>query len=240
MLTWPLFRLSVFSCCVVVTAAVAAGDGQVALFDGKSLNGWVQKGGVAKFRVEGNSIVGQTVANTPNSFLCTKKKYSDFVLEYEFKCDKTLNSGVQFRSSVYDKETKVNIRGKDKTFPAGRVHGYQCEIDPNKPDRMWNAGVYDEGRRGWLYPGKNGGEGEAFTKQGQKIYKKEDWNSVKIVCQGDHIQTWLNEVPRADFVDDLTAEGFIALQVHGVGKRQDPIEVRWRNLRIRSLVDSDR
>jgi hypothetical protein len=232
--------MSVFVSCVAVAATVAAGDGYVALFDGKSLEGWVQKGGKAKFRVEDNAIVGQTVANTPNSFLCTKKTYSDFVLEYEYKCDNALNSGVQFRSSVYDKLTTVKIRGKEKTFPAGRVHGYQCEIDPNKPDRMWNSGVYDEGRRGWLYPGKNGGDGQAFTKQGQTIYKREQWNSVKIVCQGDHIQTWLNNVLRADFEDDLTAEGFIALQVHGIGKRQETLEVRWRNLRIRPLVDSDR
>jgi hypothetical protein len=35
-------------------------------------------------------------------------------------------------------------------------------------------------------------------------------------------------------MDDLRPEGFIALQVHGVGDRQDPLEVRWRNLRIRT------
>ena len=229
------FQIVLISVWAATAATAAADDGSVKLFNGKSLEGWVQKGGKAKYRVEAGTIVGQTVPNTSNSFLCTKKNYGDFVLEYEYKCDDALNSGVQFRSTVYDKDTTVTINGKDKKFPAGRVHGYQCEIDPNKPDRMWSGGVYDEGRRGWLFPGQRGGNPKAFTKQGQKLYKKGEWNAVRIVCKGDHIQTWLNNVPRADFKDDLTAEGFIALQVHGVGGRQDPLEVRWRKIRIRPL-----
>jgi len=230
-----------FSCvCVIVLSLTcvgnAADDGFVHLFDGKSLDGWVQKGGKAKYRVEHGTIVGQTVPKTPNSFLCTSKNYGDFILEYEYKCDDELNSGVQFRSNCFDKETTVKV-GDNKTrkIPAGRVHGYQCEIDPNKPARMWSGGIYDEARRGWLFPGLRGGDGAAFTEQGKKTYKKGEWNEVRIQCEGDHIQTWLNGEPRADFKDSLTAEGFIALQVHGVGGRKDPLEVRWRNLRIKEL-----
>jgi hypothetical protein len=33
----------------------------------------------------------------------------------------------------------------------------------------------------------------------------------------------------------VSPSGFIALQVHGVGKRTDPLEVRFRNLRIKEL-----
>ncbi|MCH8244056.1 MAG: DUF1080 domain-containing protein [Planctomycetes bacterium] len=235
MLKQRSFQIVLISVWAATAATVAAEDGYVDLFNGKTLEGWVQKGGQAKYRVEDGTIVGQTVPNTSNSFLCTIKNYGDFVLEYEYRCDDALNSGVQFRSTVYDKETTVTIKGKDKTFRAGRVHGYQCEIDPNKPDRMWSGGVYDEGRRGWLFPGRRGGDPQAFTKQGQQLYKPGEWNAVRIVCKGDHIQTWLNNVLRADFQDDLTAAGFIALQVHGVGGRQDPLEVRWRRIRILPL-----
>ncbi len=229
------FQVVLISFWAAAAATVAAQDRYVELFNGKSLEGWVQKGGQAQYRVEDGSIVGQSVPNTPNSFLCTKKNYGDFVLEFEYKCDDGLNSGVQFRSTVYDEDTTVKIKGKNKKFPAGRVHGYQCEIDPNKPKRMWSAGIYDEGRRGWLFPGQRGGDATAFTKHGQTIYRKGEWNSVRIVCKGDHIQTWLNNEPRADFKDDLTAEGFIALQVHGVGDRKDPLKVRWRKIRILPL-----
>ena len=39
-----------------------------------------------------------------------------------------------------------------------------------------------------------------------------------IIANSDHIQTWLNGVPVADMHDDLTSSGYIALQLHGIGK----------------------
>lgn len=214
-------------------------DSFVPLFDGESLAGWTQAGGVAKYWVEDGVIVGESVPKTPNSFLCTQKLYGDFVLEYEYKCDPTLNSGVQFRSNVYAIETFGSANGKKKNrkIAAGRVHGYQVEIDPNKPDRMWSAGIYDEGRRGWLYPGLGGGDETEFTKQGKAAFKPGEWNHVKVRCQGTHIQTWLNGIPRADFHDSETPKGLIALQVHGVGKHPEAVgkQIRWRNLRIQEL-----
>jgi len=48
------------------------------LFDGKTLNGWIQRNGKAKYAVEDGMIVGTTVPNTPNSFLCTEKNYTGF------------------------------------------------------------------------------------------------------------------------------------------------------------------
>ena len=59
----------------------------VPLFDGKTLNGWEQHSGKAEYRVEDGAIVGKTVANTGNSFLCTTRTYGDFILELEFKVD---------------------------------------------------------------------------------------------------------------------------------------------------------
>lgn len=41
----------------------------VELFDGKTLNGWNQKGGEAHYEVRDGMIVGSTVHDTPNSFM---------------------------------------------------------------------------------------------------------------------------------------------------------------------------
>lgn len=205
------------------------------LFDGETLDGWEKKGGAATYIVEEGKIIGCSAPNTPNTFLCTKQRFRDFVFTYEFKCDQQLNSGVQFRSECYDQETSVNRGGDKQTFAAGRVHGYQVEIDPNKSGRMWTGGIYDEGRRGWLFPGALGGDEDAFTEQGKRLYRQGQWNSVRVECRGDHIQTWLNGKLRADFHDSCAREGFIALQVHEVGNRQEPLKVRWRNLMIREL-----
>ena len=184
------------------------------LFDGKSLDGWTQKGGKAEYRVEDGVIVGQSVPNTSNSFLCTTKDYGDFILELDFKVDPRLNSGVQIRSQCFDEPQDVDLGGgKKKRISAGRVHGYQVEIDPS--DRAWSAGIYDEGRRGWLNDLKN-------NESARKAFKQGEWNTFRVECRGDSIKTWLNGVPAADLKDGMTPKGFIALQVHGVGPATDP------------------
>ena len=94
-------------------------------------------------------IIGSAVPNTPNSFLCTRREYGDFILELEFKVDPTLNSGVQVRSQYAEEGKEVESAGKKiKGGPGGRVFGYQVEIDPS--ERAYTGGVYDEGRRAWL------------------------------------------------------------------------------------------
>lgn len=219
--------------------ALAAGKnrkkGFVSLFNGKNLDGWVKRGGEAKYHVKDKVIVGNTVPNTPNTFLCTEKDYGDFILTYEYNVHPQLNSGVQIRSQAFDKDRTILVGNKSKKIPAGRVHGYQVEIDANKLSRSWMSGIYDEARRGWLYPGQKGGDGARFTEQGQRLYKPEQWNSVKVECRGESIKTWLNGELRADFKDDMTAKGFIGLQVHGVGKNETPMFAKWRNIQIKVL-----
>lgn len=231
------FLESICIATLVVSSAFAQSDGFTPLLSGESFDGWQQQGGAAEYSIEDGVIVGRSVANTPNSFMCTQKLYRNFVLEYEYKCDNLLNSGVQFRSNVYAIDINVPGETKHKKIAAGRVHGYQVEIDPNKPDRMWSGGIYDEGRRGWLYPGIRGGDADAFTKQGQSVHKPGEWNAVRVECAGDRIRTWLNGELRADFEDDMTPQGLIALQVHGVGKHPEAVgkTVMWRKIRIKEL-----
>ena len=64
-------RLALVLMMLVVAGPLAAADEWRPLFDGKSLDGWVQKGGAAKYRAEDGQIVGTSVPNTSNSFLCT-------------------------------------------------------------------------------------------------------------------------------------------------------------------------
>lgn len=211
-----------------LVSSTQAEDAFVPLFDGKTLAGWEQHSGKAEYRVQDGAIVGKTVAGTGNSFLCTSKKYGDFILELEFKVAEGMNSGIQFRSNYYEKETEVEIAGKKRKFPADRVHGYQFEIDPSP--RAYTGGVYDEGRRGWLFDLKN-------NEAARKAFKHNEWNKARIECRGSSIKTWINGVPAADFTDDLTKEGVVALQVHGIGKKTELVgkEVMWRNIRIQEL-----
>jgi hypothetical protein len=185
---------------------------------------WVQRGGDAKYNIEDGVVIGTSVPNTGNSFICTKKEYGDFILEFEFTGHPELNSGVQIRS-----ESKADYKDH-------RVHGYQVELEQENRDRYWSGGIYDEARRGWIDPLKGDTEAEkAFGESGKKIWKPGDWNTIRIEAKGDRIRTWVNGEVRADLQDDMTPKGFIALQVHGVGGNKKPMKVKWRNIRMKEL-----
>ncbi len=218
-----------------------AADGWTNLFNGKDLDGWVQRGGKATYKIEDGAIVGTSTLKTPNTFLCTARDYSDFILEYEFKVDPKLNSGVQIRSNSLSSPSEITWDGKTIKIPADRVHGYQIEIDPNPvQNRWWAAGIYDESRRGWLYPGILGGDPKEFTEQGRKIFKQNDWNKIRVEAIGDSIKTTLNGTPCASIKDSMTASGFIALQVHSIDKAdKEGTQVRWRNLKIQEIASKD-
>ncbi len=182
------------------------------LFNGEDLTGWKKLNGNAEFRIEDNTIIGIAKLKTPNTFLATEKTYGDFILEYEAWVDNRLNSGVQIRSlSTPD-------------YRDGRVHGYQVELDPS--ERAWSGGIYDEARRGWLYHLE-------YNPEAKQAFRHEQWNQFRVEAIGNHIRVWLNGVQTADLIDDMTAEGFIALQVHSI---HDPslvgATVKFRDIKI--------
>jgi hypothetical protein len=210
-----LRSLCVLALMTLPALAADKDDGWVPLFNGKNLDGWVQKNGTATYRVEDNMIVGKTTEGSPNSFLCTVKDYGDFELKFEVKLDDELNSGVQIRS-----QSKPEVKN-------GRVHGPQVEIATDG-----NAGfIYGEALGdGWLSKDRDDPKARA-------AFKKDEWNRFLVKAQGKSIKTWINDVPIADLVDDTTGmtTGFIGLQVHGIKKGTGPYEVRWRNLFIKEL-----
>ena len=205
-----LFIISILS-----FSSFAQKEKWTSLFDGKTLKGFKQLGGKAKYSVRNGEIVGTTVKETPNSFLCTESDYGDFILELELKVADGMNSGIQFRS----------LSSPD--YQNGRVHGYQAEVDPS--ERAWSGGIYDEARRDWLYiPNINLEGKKAFKLHGQ-------WNKYRIEAIGNVIRTWVNDVPVANLVDDMTAKGFIALQVHSIyADMKEGMEISWKNIRIQT------
>ncbi|MEM6643509.1 MAG: DUF1080 domain-containing protein [Bacteroidota bacterium] len=179
------------------------------LFNGKNLNGWETHGGDATYKVENEAIVGYAVLKSKNTFLCTKEKFSDFILEYEVFLPNDMNSGVQFRSEINEND---------------RVYGYQCEVDPDGK-RQWTGGIYDEGRRNWLYP-------LSRNEKGKQAFQLGRWNKFRIECLGSDIRTYVNGFHTSWLIDDMTAEGIIGLQVHSISPEKEGFLVKWKNLRI--------
>ena len=194
------------------------------LFNGKSLDNFIKRSGTPGdfdnskglaeyYIVDGNQLVGVSKTGIPSTYLCTKKMYSDFILEVDVKVEVGLNSGIQFRSN-----SSPDYRG-------GEVFGYQCEIDPS--ERKWSGGIYDQSRRGWIYP-------VSMNEPGRQAFKNGEWNKYRIEAIGNQIRTWINGVQVTNLVDDMTSEGFIAFQVHSIGsnKAHEGLKVKWRGARI--------
>ncbi len=202
---------------ILTTTLAAQSTGWTSLFDGKTLDGWKRLAGTAEYRVEDGAIVGSTVNNSGNTFLVTDKDYGDFILEMDVKImDTTSNSGVQVRSH-YD---PAGHQGK------GLVYGCQFEIDPSA--RRWSGGIYDEGRRDWLYPA-------SLNPKAQDAFKVGSYNHIRIECIGHEMKTWINGRAIAYLVDTVDQGGFIGLQVHAVNKPELAGEkVYFKNIRIRT------
>ena len=84
------------------------------LFDGKTLNGWkvlnqdwTNPDSKPDFYVENDMIVCNTVMGNEGGYLITEKSYSDFILELDVKIDTSLNSGLQCRGRIWEKDTST-------------------------------------------------------------------------------------------------------------------------------------
>lgn len=226
MTRWPAIPLFTLSILTLFTVSCGAGNSDkpvvserstkanekefVRLFDGKTLEGW--EGDASQFRVEDETIIGgSTKADIPhNFFLSTKEEFADFELRLEFRLigDKT-NAGVQLRSKrIPDHHEMI---------------GYQADLGAG----YWGA-LYDESRRNkvLIAPKKD---------EHAKVLKLGEWNDYRILCEGRHIQLWINDFQTVDYTESdesIEQSGLIAVQIHG----GPPGEAQYRNLRIRRIA----
>ncbi len=189
--------------------AAQGGDGN-AFFNGKDLSGW--EGLTEQFwSVKDNAIVGSTAPNGIkfNTFLCSKKTYTDFELQFQVKLTKGGNSGVQIRSRIHN----------PKTFA---VTGPQCDMG----GPYWGS-LYGENFGGMMKA--------ADAKLVKKILKEGEFNDYYIKCVGKHVTIKLNgeTTVDADF-PKMPEEGIIAWQLHGGGA----MEVTFRNIQFKNLSKS--
>lgn len=207
-----------FLLLLVLSSAAAGQDPQTftALFDVKSLDGWVNKTEDGKENSDSKWSVkeGVLVAAPGSGWLSTKEKYGDFVLKLEWRVPENGNSG-------------VFIRVPDlKPGQAPHVEGIEIQVlDDNGPQYKGKLQPYQYA--GSIYgavPSKDSG----YKGAGQ-------WNSFAITCKGEMIEVVMNgnnaaaaNVSTSDALKNRPRRGYIGLQNHGSG-------VEYRNIEIKVL-----
>lgn len=204
--------LLVVSCAASSPAGdVPAGGGSWrVLFDGRNLNQFNQIGS-AKWRVEDGVIVGGQDGDPRRSgLLVTKDQFKDFELELEVMIDEhgKYNSGVYLR----------NEPGR------GGRSGYQINIGRGQAQEYF-AGLFTDK---WLDKGD----------EHDTIRKVLDWNKLRILARGPHIEVELNGQKVVDYTDPdppprFLQKGVIAFQTYGAEGHAG--WVKYRNIRIRPL-----
>ncbi|TWU34348.1 family 78 glycoside hydrolase catalytic domain [Novipirellula artificiosorum] len=200
--------------------------GYTPLFNGKDLSGWRNPYPHGEAKVVDGEI---HLTGNDKFFLVTEKQYTDFRVSVEIHLPEgPANSGVMVRCHVDPTEKKA-------------VFGYQAECDGS--DRRWSGGLYDEARRGWIWPSTPGRSEEVFLLHEEKskeafaqpairdALNRNGWNRFVITCIEDRISIEVNGVNTVDFRDKTDAAGYIGIQHHG----EDGQTYRFRNLFIKEL-----
>lgn len=202
----------------------AEADNWIDLFNGKDTSGWRNPYDWGHAEVVDGEI---HLTADKKFFLVTDREFGDFVFEGEVKLPPgTANSGFMFRCHV----------------EPNNVYGYQAEVDGS--ERGWSGGLYDEGRRQWVWPSQSDRttdkklleheeESHKFFEQPEvaNAFHRDDWNRYRITCKGDSIKIEVNDVVTTDIHDDIDSRGPIAIQHHG----EQGQTYAFRNLRVREL-----
>jgi hypothetical protein len=222
------YSLFAFAASIFLSAALTAAE-PIVLFNGKDLTGWEGQSGL--WTVENGVIVGLTTKEKPtkgNTFLFWRGgEMEDGELTFSVRLvDTKNNSGIMYRG---------------KELPNFVSSGYQCDVNAGAENM---AKLYDEKGRGRVCmageavvwdksdDGKYGKKENkpVCTPEQLKAAQRNDWNEIRIVAKGNHVEHYLNGVKILDFTDNeeekRSKKGVIALQIHAGA----PMRVEFKDL----------
>lgn len=225
---------TLFAVMLMASPIALAGDKPVAIFDGKTLNGWTAVPAKTKgdWFVENGAIVGKGSANRLAYLVWKERNLTDFELTFQYRLRTKGNTGVEIRA-IPDKSGKRPFEGYHADF--GHVG-----IGKN----VLGAWDFHFARRK-EYPCPRGtklvihADGKTTaTRLANALtpsdVKKRDWNRVRIRAKGNHFQFWINGKPASEFTDNAKSgrlkSGAIGLQLHDKGMR-----VEFKDIRLRKL-----
>ncbi len=236
-------------------------EGWTPLFDGKTMTGW--DGATDVWSVEDGSIVGKSTDEHPSgttNLILKGQNFGNFRLRLEFKMEGAgANGGVQYRSRMAparertipaDATPEVKARlEKQMTVAKMRapwaMSGYQYDFNYAG---QYVGQLYEQtSTRGIMtFPGDiaafEGGDlkprliGAVATPDEVKgWYKKDDWNQMEIIADGQTLTHVLNGHVVSVTVDTdpekKASSGLIALEIEGGGT----LKIAHRNIYIKKI-----
>jgi hypothetical protein len=163
-------------------------DGWVLLFDGKSTDGW--RNFKSKSISKGWKVIDGALCRMDGSAgdIVSDGEYDNFVLELDYKVPHHANSGIMCRVSE-DKgtiwQTGIEYQILDNTDPKG-----------------------DSQKAGWAYALYQPPKDEKTGKPLDATKPVGEWNHVKIVYDGKHVEHWMNGAKYCEF--ELGSDDFVA------------------------------
>jgi len=190
------------------------------IFNGNDFTNWKMVGSTGHAEVKDSAFWCHMTANsTEHTFVTTKEKYGDFILEMDVNTDPGYNTGILLR--CVDKP-----EGCDTCKVS--LYGYQVKIDPSTT-RCWTGGIFDDfgSSWNWLYD-------LSKDDRARKAYQIGKWNHLRMEAIGTSIKVWVNGVPTTNLVHQKYSKGYIALKIHSL--KNTPEEEakigRFKNIRI--------
>ncbi|HOV32603.1 MAG TPA: DUF1080 domain-containing protein [Candidatus Hydrogenedens sp.] len=197
---------------VIAEEKGSSADGEwISLFDGKSLQGWVQflpdpNADPAKTWMVKDGVIHCT--GEPTGYIRTDKKFSNYELQLEWRwAGKPGNSGVL-----------LHVQDKDEVWPKS----IEAQLMHENAGDIWVIGGTDFEE----HKDKNERRVPKLAESSEK--KVGEWNQYDIWCEGDAIRVLVNGVLQNKATHCTVKEGYIGLQSEGA-----PIE--FRNIRLRKL-----
>jgi len=162
------------------------GDKMETIFDGSNLSHWQVPDGNVWWSINGGSLWAESDKDQTGSILWTKKSYTDFVVQMDFKFGKgTIDSG-------------IFLRGDDEKNPQIQIG----ESGSLKRDMTASPYIPKSG-----YPV----EAEGI----KELLKMDDWNTIKAKAVGNTYTAWLNgEEVMSYTLEEANLEGPIGIQLH--------------------------
>jgi len=190
------------------------------IFNGTDLSNWKIVGSTGVAEIDDMAIRCHMTSKTnEHTFVCTREKFDDFILELEIKTDSGYNTGVLLR--CIDKK-------KNCDTCKVRLYGYQVKIDPSI-SRAWTGGIFDDfgSTWHWLYD-------LSKDECARSAYHIGEWNHFRIEAIGPSIKVWVNDIPTTNMVNSKYSKGYIALKIHALKNSPEKEKMfgRYKNIRI--------